>query len=238
MKTLINVRLSTWVLLLGLCVSYVCAAALPASWGWENGPLETYQAVTLLVGVLLSWIAAYQQRDMSTSKIWLVASLFWLGMLGRELAWGAVFLPAMGVDPQSGPRYTSSVLWWKPAVVWVCSALLVVCLYWVVRYRLLQRVVLRWLRERSMTWGCLMVFVLAMVMGAMAEGHAGGLLDKLPESARMVMEEMAECWAYMALWWAQWRLVHDMQDWRASSYLQAMHFALPSLGESFERRSI
>ena len=224
MKTLVNMRSSSWVLLLGLCTSFVAASGLPASWGWENGPLENFQALTLLLGMLIAWMAAYQQRAMASGKIWLVAALFWLGMLGRELAWGAVFLPPLGINEHSGPRYTSSVLWWKPAVVWVCAAMLLLCAYWVTRYRLLSRVVGRWWREHSMPWGCLAVFVLAMVLGAVAEGHASGLLAPLSESTRMAMEEMCECWAYLALWWAQWRLVHAMQDWRASSYLQTMQF--------------
>lgn len=237
-KTLLNLRASDAWLLLGLCLCFVGASGLPASWGWENGPLESFQAFTLLLGMLMAWLAAYQQRDMAASKIWMVASLFWLGMLGRELAWGAVFLAPLGMDAESGPRYTSSVLWWKPAVVWVGAAMLLMCAYWTARYRLLSRVVLRWMREHDLPWGGLAVFVLAMVLSALAEGHAGDKLAHLSESSRMAMEEMCECWAYMALWWAQWRLVHTMQDWRGSSYLQTMHFSLGSLGESFERRSI
>lgn len=238
MKTLVTVRSSSWVLLLGLCVSFVAASGLPMSWGWENGPLENFQAVTLLIGMLVAWMAAYQQRDMGSSKIWLVASMFWLGMFGRELAWGAVFMPPLGVDEHGAPYYTSSVLWWKPAVVWVCVGMLLACVYWVARYRLLTRVVLRWLGERSMPWGCLAVFVLAMVLSAVAEGHGITWLAKLSAPNLMAMEEMSECWAYLALWWAQWRLVHEMQDWRASNYLQTMHFSFSSLSKRFERRSI
>ena len=217
MKTLVNVRASSWVLLLGLLASFVAAAGLPAFWGWENGPLESFQSLILLLGMSTAWWAAYRQRDASTSKIWLVASLFWLGMLGRELAWGAVFLPPVGMHAESGPTYTSSILWWKPAVVWVCSAMLLACVYWVLRYRLISRVVVRWWREGQMPWGCLAVFVLSMLLGAVAEGHgAGEWLQSLGEGTRMAMEEMCECWAYMALWWAQWRLVQVAHGWHAS----------------------
>lgn len=239
-KPLLNLRASDAGLLLGLCLClcWVAASRLPVSWGWESGPLESFQSFTLLLGMLVACLAAYQQRNQATSKIWLVVSLFWLGMLGRELAWGAVFFPPLSMDAETGPRYTSSVLWWKPAVAWVGAVMLLLCAYWFVRYRLLSRVVLRWMRERSVPWGCMAVFVLAMGLSALAEGHAGLQLAHVPESSRMAMEEMCECWAYMALWCGQWRLVHAMQDWRSSSYLQTMHFALSSLGESFERRSV
>lgn len=238
MKTLVNVRASSWLLLVGLCSSYVLAMGLPLSWGWENGPLESFQAVLLLVGACLAGIAAYQQRDMAAGKVWCVAILLWLGMLGRELSWGAVFKAPLGMDPLTGPLYSSNVLWWKPAVVWVCSAMLAAALYWVVRYRLITRVGMRWWREAAMPWGCLAVFAVAMLLSAWAEGHGAWLMGMVAPAARMVMEEMAETWAYMALWWAQWRLVHHMQEWRASSYLQTMHFSMRDLGEGFERRPI
>jgi hypothetical protein len=237
MKTLVNVRSSTWLLLGGLCAFFMLAVGLPASWGWENGPLENFQALTLLAGLLVAVISAWQQRGMAAGKIWWVAAMFWLGLLGRELAWGAVFLPAQGFDAVEGPRYTSSILWWKPAVVWVCLAMLAACAYWVLRYRLIPRVLLRWAREAAMPWGCLLVFVLAMVLSAVAEGHAAVALH-LPEGSLLAMEEMTECWAYLALWWGQWVLVHHMQEWRSSSYLQTLHFSRTTLGESFERRSI
>lgn len=238
MKTLVNTRSSSWLLLGGLCACFMLAVGLPTSWGWENGPLENFQAITLLLGGLVAVMAAWQQRGMDAHKIWCVAAMLWLGMLGRELAWGAVFLPAQGFHPEAGPRYSSSVLWWKPAVVWVCSIMLVACAYWVLRYRLIPRVLLRWLRERAMPWGCLVVFVAAMLLSALAEGHGSLALSHLPHTTTMVMEEMAECWAYLSLWWGQWVLVHHMQEWRSSSYLQTMHFSLSSLGERFERRSI
>lgn len=238
MKTLVNVRASSWLLLTGLCSSYVLALGLPVSWGWENGPLESIQAVILLAGAFLAGIAGYQQRDMAAGKVWCVAALLWLGMLGRELSWGAALSAPSGMDALIGPFYSSSLLWWKPAVVWVCSAMALLAIYWVVRYRLIARVAVRWWHEAAMPWGCLIAFAIAMALSAVTEGHGSTLMAHIAPSARMVMEEMAETWAYVALWWAQWRLVHHMHDWRASSYLQTMHFSMRGLGEGFERRPI
>lgn len=238
MKTLLNVRWSSWLLLAGLCAGCRLAARLPAAWGWENGPLENVQAMTLLAGLALACLAAWQQRDMAAGKIWCIAMLFWLDMLGRELAWGAVFLPPLQMHADSGPLYSAHGLWWQPAVAWVCAAMLLLGLYWVARFHLLQAVVLRWLRERAMPWGCLLVFGVAMALAALAANHASGFSVPGEPAALVVLEEMAQCWAYVALWWGQWQLVQHMQAWRASSYLQTLHFSLNSLREGFEHRSI
>lgn len=229
MNILARTQRSSALLLAGLCSSWVLAAGLPVFWGWENGPLESFQILTLLAGLGVAVVVAWLQRDRAEGKVWCIAAFFWLAMLGRELAWGAVFLPPLHVNDASGPRYTSSVLWWKPAVVWVFTAMLLLSLCWVARLRLLQRVALRWLHERALPWGCLAVFVLAMLLSAVAEGHIRVAMVQEAGASLMAMEEMAECWAYLALCWGQWLLVQHMRAWSASSYLQTMHLPLRSL---------
>ncbi|MBQ0132932.1 MAG: hypothetical protein KBT18_12415 [Comamonas sp.] len=208
----IEKRPSFW-LLVGLALSLPLAHLLPVSWGWENGPLETLQALTLLAGCLTAAWSAWSQRRQSGAAIWRIAAILWLCMLGRELAWGAVFYAPLGMDAHSGPLYSSSVLWFKPAVKWVCAALLVLCMFWVWRCRLLGRVLWPWLQQRLMPWDCLLVFVLSMLLSANAEGHSYlPLLQSLPIGG-MVAEEMAECWAYACLWWAQWHLIACTTAW-------------------------
>lgn len=236
-RTLGNTRVSSRLLLLGLCVSYALAVRLPVTWGWENGPLEIFQTLTLLAGLLVALLAAQAHRP-KTASFWWIAALFWLAMLGRELAWGAVFLEPLGMDAERGPRYSSSVLMWKPAVAWMCCAMLLLCVFWVVRYRLFHQVLLRCQRESALPWGGLLVFVLAMVLSAAAEGHVGKMWWSQLQGVRLTMEEVAECWAYLAVWWAQWLLVQHMRQWRSGNYLQTLHFARNSLHERLERRSV
>lgn len=226
MKTLDGMRASSVVLLLSGCVSCAIALSLPVHWGWESGHLENMQAALLLVGAVSAMVAAWQQRSVPGGAIWKVASLFWLVMLGRELAWGATLLAPLSFDPEHGPLYTSSVLWWKPAVKWMCMGLLALCVVWTLRHRLISRVGLRWWRESAMPWGALANFALAMVVGTLAEREGA---QWLPMSAGglLVLEEMAECWAYLALWWAQWSLQQHMLQWRASAYVTTLQLALP-----------
>ncbi|MBP8187338.1 MAG: hypothetical protein KAX76_06320, partial [Comamonas sp.] len=160
MRTLVNIRSGSWLLLAGLCVSFVLSVGLPLSWGQEYGLLENVQAATLLLGMLVALMAARQQRGMAASKIWWVASLCWLSVLGQELAWDA--LSAASVSAGAGNAIGSwGLLWWKPAMMSLYLGMLLACLYWVVRHRLISRVVLRWLREGAVPWGCLLVAGLA-----------------------------------------------------------------------------
>lgn len=69
MRTLVNIRSSSWLLLAGLCVSFVLSVGLPLSWGQQYGLLENVQAATLLLGMLVALMAARQQRGMAASKI-------------------------------------------------------------------------------------------------------------------------------------------------------------------------
>ena len=89
-----------------------------------------------------------------------------------------------------------------------------------------------------MPWGCWLVWGVATALAALVERHASGLLVPSEPAGRMVLAAMAQCWAYLALGWGQWLLVQHMQAWRASSYLQTLHFSLNSLREGFERRSM
>ena len=238
MRTHVNVRASSWILLLGLCLGYILAAGLPVSWGKHYGVLESVQTALLLSGVLVALLAAYRQRAMAAGKMWWVAVMGWLGVLGHELGWHAgVMLP---LAPTWGGAEPSRAwaLWQQQAAVGVYASMALAAVYWVLRYRLLSRVVVRWWHESAMPWGCMLVCALAVLLASVAQGQLGLPMPLLPETTRSVMAEMTECWAYAALWWAQWLLLHHMQDWRLSSYLQTMHFSRSSLGERFERRSI
>lgn len=205
-QTTTSAKWGNIVLLLALLCSMPVSLYLPLEWGWENGPVENAQVLVLLAG-LVAALWGTGRHSHPTRMLWWVASLFWLVMAGRELAWGAAFLPEVGFDPLTGPTITSKILWYRPAVPWVIGAMLAWVIYAVVRYRLVTRVVWPWLRDRQVPWASLGLFVLAMLVSAHAEGHALMALPLPPERAAMVMEEVAELWAYAALFWAQWQLV-------------------------------
>ena len=207
------VRVGNTILAALLVLSFPLATVLPPFWGWENGPLEFAQAASLLAGLLTAAVAAYQQRGTTAAPLWWVAIPVWLLMLGRELAWGAAFLPAIGHN-EWGPTVSSRVLWFRPAVPWVGVGLLLLCIYWTLRHRLWSRVLARLQRERAWPVVSLALFVVAMVIAALAESSSLPQLRDGLGTRVLVLEELAETWAYAALWLAQWALVRQTATWR------------------------
>ncbi|MDP1293618.1 hypothetical protein Q6296_27725, partial [Klebsiella variicola] len=83
--------------------------------------------------------------------------------LGRELAWGAAFLPSLEAG-KWGPVISSQVLWYRPAVKWVVGAMLLLCCYWFVRHGVWNKVIKRLVREKALPIFSLATFVAAMVI--------------------------------------------------------------------------
>ncbi|QNP47221.1 hypothetical protein [Diaphorobacter aerolatus] len=202
------------VVLLGLLTTLPVSAVLPANWGWENGPLENAQALMLFAGAVTAMWAAVRQTEASTRALWWTAALVWLVMAGRELAWGAAFLAPRGFDDH-GPIVSSSVLWYRPAVPWICAALLLIGLTAMWRSSAWSRVVARLHRERAWPWFRWLLLVVAMLMSAVAEEHTKQHLPfpYVPASTP-IAEELFETWGYLALWLAQWQVMAHMRRWR------------------------
>lgn len=205
-------RWGNWMLLACLALSFALAWVLPPWVGWENGPVENLQAVVLLLGWLMAALAARRQRGRAAAPLWWIAMLFWTGFLGRELAWGAVFLPPLGMD-EWGPTISSSVLWWRPAISWVLGLLLLLGTYWMLRYRILGRVLLRLHRQGALPWASLAVFGLAMALSDHADGSAFLSFEDWYQTRVIVLEELTELFGYLALLLAQYALVRETGRW-------------------------
>ncbi|MPN32983.1 hypothetical protein SDC9_180466 [bioreactor metagenome] len=194
------------------------SSLLPLHWGWENGPLENFQVLMLLVGGATAAWAALRQSDRAVRVFWWMAAVIWLILVGRELAWGAALLPPMGFDDH-GPIISSRVLWYRPAVPWICGALVLVAFVRMVRNAAFGRVLVPLLREGAWPWFRLGLLVLCVVLATVAEEHGKAHLPFLEKSALIVSEEMFEVWAYLALWLAQWQVICHTNGWSARSRL-------------------
>ncbi|MDR6215754.1 hypothetical protein [Paracidovorax wautersii] len=193
-------------MLLGLALSYPAARLLPVSFGWENGWLEDLQVVVLLSGAVMAAVFARQVvgndgPGRAVKGLALVLVPVWCLLAAREMSWGAVFLPPVGFS-EDGPVYSSSVLWYKPAVYPLAAMVLAGCAWIFVRCRA-YRVVLQLLRSPQFAWAELAVLVLAGVLSTYAEGHLGVALPHALLDQALVMEEWAEMFAYIALVAAQ-----------------------------------
>ncbi len=219
MRTHMHVRASSWILLLGLCLGLYPGCRGAGVLGKHDGVLEGVQAVTLLSGGLVAALAAYQQRGMAVGKIWWVAAMGW--RVCSAMSW------------QGTPGWCCR----RPRFGWMRGS---VCPAAGCRGQ-------RWLQRGRMQpccWpGC--TGCCATVCSAVW-WRAGGMKRPCPgavcwwacwrccwprwpkasgpahapdaDTTRSVMGGDDRVLGHAALWWAQWLLLHHMQDWRLSSY--------------------
>jgi hypothetical protein len=140
-----------WCLLLAFLGCYPLSLLIPPAWGWENGVVENAQVLVLLGGCLLAWVAA-RRLDAGPARVLARCVMpLWLLLSGRELSWGAVFLPPIGFDI-TGPIYASRILWYRPLVAPVAAVILALVLYTGWRHRL-DRLLKGTIVRRRFPWG-------------------------------------------------------------------------------------
>ncbi|MER5170201.1 hypothetical protein [Thioclava sp. GXIMD2076] len=192
-----------WIGVVLLVASVPLALWLPLWTSFENGPVETSQALLLLVGAGLSLrYARVPTQDARGGWFWLAAVPFWIGLALRELSWGAVFLAPQSIG-EHGPQFSSHVLWYKPFVAPVMMALLVLAVVSFLYGRGIRRIG-QLIAHKAFPFGDFGLFILAMLVSSAAEGHVGSSLYGLPNG--QVTEEIAEFAAYMFLFSAQCRI--------------------------------
>ncbi len=205
------------ILLLGLLTALPLSAVLPSEWGWENGVLENLQVIILLAGCATAFWSALNARDRAGRAALMSAAIIWLALAGRELAWGAAFLPPMGFDDH-GPIISSRVLWYRPLVPWVCAALLLMCVVGMSRAGSWRNVVARLWHDQAWPWFRLGLVVAGLILSAVSEGHGKLQFSFFDTSTLIVAEETFEVWAYLALWLAQWQIIRRMASWANRLY--------------------
>lgn len=206
---MINRNLSLFLLApfaVALLASYYLAPSLPISFGWENGPVENAQAILLFLGGIWALFIRSTVTDSRHRAFWLMVSPIWFIMATRELSWGAVFYPPLDFSALEGPTFSSSIqLWYKPAVPFVVAAILAGCIWTFVKTRQSRTV-----NELRLGHGLplyeILMFIIAMTISAIAEGHMGMSFAELGKSGALILEELAEFWGYFALILAQWRV--------------------------------
>ena len=201
------VWLLTGLALLGLLSCYPLSFVLPPRYGWENGAVEWAQVLILLVGLVFALRYATRALDAVGQHFWLMIAPFWLIFMGREISWGAVFLKPVHID-EEGPGFSSSLLWYKPAVYPFLGLLLAVCVYLMLRHRLWQ-VLWRLLRDRQFPVLQLALSIITILVSTNAEGH-GWYAFELPRPQMQVMEEIVELAAYVSLLAAQFRIRYGL----------------------------
>lgn len=193
-------RPALW-LLLAVLASYPLAGVLPPSWAVENGVVENLQVAVLAVGCLAAVHLARRSSQPADARLAAILVPVWITLIGRELSWGAVFLPPSAVV-DGVALYSSRFLWYKPAVApaIMLAALVVLAIAW--RQRLFGHAG-RILAGQPALAPLLLIGAAAGGVAAWSEGHLGSSAT-FPHARAMAWEELLELIAYGALVAAQW----------------------------------
>lgn len=185
-----------------LLLAYPLSFCVADWWSWENGPLEILDNLVLLVGALQAlWLAL---RSRSPLKwLWIAVLPVWIVCLGREMAFGAVFLPPSGVA-EDGPVFTSKVLWYHGLIAPSIAVLALISLTALVRFKLWRLLPAVVKAGQFPSLELVMTTVSFLLMTA-AERHMHMSLDAYVGIAQII-EETVELAGYVFLLTAQQRI--------------------------------
>lgn len=195
--------------LLALLISLPLALVLPHWTAWESGLWESLQNFVLLSGGLWALAAVPRLAMPGHRALLVVAAMFWLVFLGREMAWGAVLTPPIATTEWGEPVWSSRTLWYRPAIAYVVGGMALIAVFLCLRYRV-PALLLRVVRADRQALYSVLLFVLCMVVGTHAEGHGFFSIEKWYGMQGMVLEELVELLAYACLWMAQARVLFVM----------------------------
>lgn len=187
-----------WTLLIVLLIAaYPLAKVLPSRFGWENGVIENFQVIVLLLGMTIALLFAFQNRKTPplTSFGWACA-IIWFICFAREISWGAVFFPPLDFG-NHGPVYSSRSLWYKEAVYPVIALLIGTSIFLFIKYRV-HHLFLDLIRQKRFPWLETGTVFLAMLISNFAEGHG-----QIIGPHHQVLEELTELLAYLGLFFIQ-----------------------------------
>lgn len=193
-----------WLTVLLLLAAYPLSSVMPATWGWENGPVENLQLLVLLGGLLTAWAFSMKVRHRDSRRAAAGAVLLWAIAAARELSWGAVFLSPILVK-DTGPTFSARLLPYH-AVVDPMVVMLVIASVLLFALGRLPRMIQRQIQDGLFPWLELGIVIMAALVATYAEGHlhlAGQ--PNLPEVQCQLIEELCELVSYMALYLAQAR---------------------------------
>lgn len=98
-------RYIRYIFLLYLLMIFPLSQIIPEWVSWENNILENLQVIVLLIGCIMNMLFYRYPINADTRRMWLLASGFFLLLVGRELSWGRVFFQTAMTE--HGPEFIS-----------------------------------------------------------------------------------------------------------------------------------
>ena len=199
-----------WLTVLLLLAVYPLSSVAPATWGWENGPVENLQVLVLLGGLLTAWAFSLKVRHRDSRRVAAGAVLLWTIAAARELSWAAVFLsPTLVKD--TGPTFSARLLPYH-AIVDPVVVMLVIASMLLFALGRLRPMIQRQIQAGLFPWLEVGIGIMAALAATYAEGHlhvAGQ--PNLPDVQCQLIEELCELVSYMALYLAHARFFITQQ---------------------------
>jgi hypothetical protein len=166
LKTFSNI-----ILIIGLLLAYLASLLLPYSMGWEDGILEWTQAAIILIGCFTVIYYHYKVSERQMGRFWYAQVPVWLIMFGREISWGAAFLPYEDFNVITGPTLIHlKELSYAPIVYPLLAVLFILTVYWAVRCQLFKIIGQLW-REHNFPKLTLLITISAIIIASCAEKH-------------------------------------------------------------------
>lgn len=192
-----------------LIVAYPLSFVLADWWSWENGPIEMLDNLVLLAGALQAASLAYRSQS-PWRWLWVAVLPIWIVCLARELAFGAVFLPPIGMS-DDGPEFSSKVLVYHRLIAPAMAVLALMSLTVLVRFKL-WRLLPAIAKARQFPVLELVMTAASFLLMTAAERHMHMSLDAYVGFAQVV-EETVELAGYVFLLTAQQRIrVAQLRD--------------------------
>lgn len=185
-----------------LLAVYPLARIIPYEMTWENGPIENFQVLLLLVGALINW--RLYKNSAGTVKMYLWQAVFFAVLTARELSWGRVFL-VVGAN-EDGPIFQEFGPNQKLIIHGLVGLLILWLLVNLIRWVPWKRVLRLGL---ELPWGFLIVILSSVFLMHIGEKGLLGLGHKVGQS----LEELSEVNVYFGLCClSAWYNAHFCQD--------------------------
>lgn len=192
----------TYFLFIAAILAFILACSLPVSAGLENGPIEWFQVIVLVLGIPFFWYTSSKPYISENQRRLLLLSIpIWLILIGRELSWGRVFYP-IGEDEFVPLNF----FWYGPYLRKTIGAVMVFLLYAVYKAGICGEI-RRWCKNYKRLGYDILIIIGSVFLEELFDRQIISFFN----DRAMLYEELCETIAYLAMTAFAYDLFYDGQ---------------------------